>query len=68
MFGCLNYITYSIGHIVIGSSIHIGAGPLEETLLSNTVILSMSRVVELVLCFTQVGVIKLRPCLTLAHF
>ena len=55
-------------HIVIGSPIHVITGPLEEALFSNTVSLSVPRVIEFVLGFTQVGVIKLRSCLTLAHF
>ena len=55
-------------HIVVGSPIHVVAGPLEEALLGNAVCLSMSRVIEFRFRFSEVGVIKLRPCLTLAHF
>ena len=60
--------TYSIVHIIIGSPIHVVTGPLEEALFSNTASLSVPRVIEFVLRFAQVGVIKLRSCLTLAHF
>lgn len=45
--------------------------PLEEALFGNTRCLSMSGVVELVLGFTQEGVIKIGfvlSCLALAHF
>lgn len=49
----------------------MASGPLEEALFSNTRRLSMLGIVELVLGFTQEGVIKIWPilsCLALAHF
>jgi len=64
----LKMLTYSIVHIVVGSPIHVVTGPLEEALLSNASRLLVSCVIEFVFRFAQVGVIKLWPCLTLAHF
>ena len=55
-------------HIVVGSPIHVVTGPLEEALLSNAARLSVPRMIEFAFRFAEVGVIKLRPCLTLAHF
>jgi len=65
--------TYSIGHVIIRSSIHMPCGPLEEALFSNTGRLSVLRIVELVLGFSQEGVIKrssirCSSSYTLAHF
>ena len=60
--------TYPLGHIVIGSSVHVSGGPLEEALLGDGSSLPMSGVVELVLSFSKVGVIKVGPSLALAHF
>lgn len=64
----LKILTYPIVHIVIGSPIHVITGPLEETLLGNACRLPVPRVIKFVLGFSQVGVIKLRSSLTLAHF
>lgn len=61
-------LTYSICHIVIGSPIHVVTGPLEEALLSNAARLSVPRMIEFAFRFAEVGVIKLRSRLTLAHF
>ena len=52
-------------HIVVGSPIHVVTGPLEEALLGNAVCLSMSRMIEFVFRFSEVGVIKFRPGLAL---
>jgi hypothetical protein len=49
----------SISHVIIRSSVHMTCGPLEEALFSNTRSLSMLGIVELVLGFTQEGVIKI---------
>ena len=62
----LKKLTYSIVHIVVGSPIHVVTGPLEEALFSNTASLSVPRVIEFVLRFAQVGVIKVGSRLALA--
>ena len=62
--------TYPLGHIVVGSSIHVSGGPLEEALLADGRYLPVSSVIKLSFSLTEVGVIKVRSGLTLAraHF
>ena len=59
--------TYALGHIVIGSSVHVSRGPLEEALLGDGARLPVARVIELVFRLTKVGVIKVGSSLTLAR-
>ena len=63
----IELLTYPLGHIVIGSSVHVSRGPLEEAVLSDGAGLSVARVVELVLRLAEVGVIKVGSRLTLVH-
>ena len=48
-------------------SVHVARGPFEEAFLGDRACFSMSSVVKFVLSLSQVGVIKLRPSLTLAN-
>ena len=52
--------------MVVGS-IHVSRGPLEEAFFGDRACFSVSSVVEFVLSLSKVGVIKLRPSLTLAN-
>ena len=63
-------MTYPLGHIVVGSSVHVSRGPLEEALFSDGAGFPVARVIKLIFRLAEVGVIKVGSGLTLAsaHF